>query len=208
MNKRILFFMLLFAIGSIGFIGCSDDDETCTDGIQNQDETGVDCGGTCDPCPTCSDGIQNGEETGIDCGGADCPACLVGVHGEWLSEGSNIAPILVTFASKIEATFNTDGTYSVLQTDPNGGQITLTGTYAQEASSVDGIWNITLNQAAPSTLTAEGIFSIEGDDLKYEVAQTDPEISGVTKPTAEGGFGSTSGGAFGEGNIQKFVRVQ
>ncbi len=28
--------------------------ETCTDGIQNQDETGVDCGGvSCPPCPTC-----------------------------------------------------------------------------------------------------------------------------------------------------------
>ncbi|MEM9916871.1 MAG: lectin-like protein [Bacteroidota bacterium] len=25
--------------------------------------------------PTCDDGIQNGDETGIDCGGTDCPAC-------------------------------------------------------------------------------------------------------------------------------------
>jgi len=25
--------------------------------------------------PTCNDGIQNGEETGVDCGGANCPAC-------------------------------------------------------------------------------------------------------------------------------------
>ncbi|MFK7781718.1 ASPIC/UnbV domain-containing protein, partial [Psychroserpens sp.] len=50
-------------------------DPTCTDGIQNGDETGVDCGGSCpDACPepTCFDGIQNGDETGIDCGGS-CP---------------------------------------------------------------------------------------------------------------------------------------
>ena len=51
---------------------------TCTDGIQNGDETGVDCGGTnCDPCqvnPTCNDGIQNGDETGVDCGGS-CTPC-------------------------------------------------------------------------------------------------------------------------------------
>lgn len=48
---------------------------TCTDGIQNGDETGVDCGGsTCPACPTCSDGIQNGDETGVDCGGS-CPPC-------------------------------------------------------------------------------------------------------------------------------------
>lgn len=55
---------------------------TCTDGIQNGDETGIDCGGSCLPCtetppaPTCSDGIQNGNETGVDCGG-DCAPCNV-----------------------------------------------------------------------------------------------------------------------------------
>ncbi|MBR9920317.1 MAG: T9SS type A sorting domain-containing protein [Bacteroidetes bacterium] len=49
---------------------------SCEDGIQNQDETGVDCGGsTCPACPTCSDGIQNGEELGVDCGGPDCAPC-------------------------------------------------------------------------------------------------------------------------------------
>ena len=42
---------------------------TCSDGIQNQGETGVDCGGPCPACPTCGDGIQNQGETGIDCGG-------------------------------------------------------------------------------------------------------------------------------------------
>ncbi|NNF34899.1 MAG: T9SS type A sorting domain-containing protein [Saprospiraceae bacterium] len=48
---------------------------TCDDGIQNQDETGVDCGGVCPACPTCTDGIQNGDEEGIDCGGSDCAPC-------------------------------------------------------------------------------------------------------------------------------------
>ncbi len=47
---------------------------SCTDGIQNGDETGVDCGGSCDACGSCNDGIQNGDETGVDCGGS-CPAC-------------------------------------------------------------------------------------------------------------------------------------
>ena len=58
---------------------------TCSDGIQNQDETGIDCGGTkCSPCPTletCSDGIKNQDETGIDCGGSKCPACSTGGGG-------------------------------------------------------------------------------------------------------------------------------
>ncbi len=49
---------------------------TCTDGVQNGQETGVDCGGpVCPACPTCNDGIQNGSETDVDCGGPDCPAC-------------------------------------------------------------------------------------------------------------------------------------
>ena len=49
---------------------------TCSDGIQNGNETGVDCGGPdCPACPTCSDGVQNGNETGVDCGGPDCLAC-------------------------------------------------------------------------------------------------------------------------------------
>ena len=54
--------------------------ETCSDGIQNQDETGIDCGGVCTACPTCSDGIQNQGETGVDCGGP-CSACSTGGGG-------------------------------------------------------------------------------------------------------------------------------
>ncbi len=53
---------------------------TCNDGIQNGNETGVDCGGSCSPCPvapTCNDGIQNGNETGVDCGGS-CTPCNTG----------------------------------------------------------------------------------------------------------------------------------
>lgn len=49
---------------------------SCTDGIQNGNETGVDCGGPdCPTCPTCSDGVQNGDETGVDCGGSNCAPC-------------------------------------------------------------------------------------------------------------------------------------
>ncbi|MBK8389095.1 MAG: T9SS type A sorting domain-containing protein [Saprospiraceae bacterium] len=52
---------------------------TCSDGVKNGQETGIDCGGpTCSPCavtPTCTDGVKNGSETGVDCGGPNCPAC-------------------------------------------------------------------------------------------------------------------------------------
>lgn len=50
---------------------------SCTDGIQNQGETGVDCGGPCTACATCDDGIQNQGETDVDCGGP-CTPCNTG----------------------------------------------------------------------------------------------------------------------------------
>jgi len=57
---------------------------TCKDGVKNQDETGVDCGGNkCPKCevksvfPTCKDGVKNQDETGVDCGGNKCPKCEV-----------------------------------------------------------------------------------------------------------------------------------
>lgn len=41
--------------------------ETCSDGIKNQDETGVDCGGTCQPC--------NGDNFGVNIGCSDNNSC-------------------------------------------------------------------------------------------------------------------------------------
>jgi hypothetical protein len=54
---------------------------TCNDGVQNQGESGVDCGGPCSACATCSDGLQNQGETGVDCGGpcAACATCSDGI---------------------------------------------------------------------------------------------------------------------------------
>ena len=66
------------------------------DGIQNMDETGIDCGGSItDPCPSCSDGIQNGNETGVDCGGPDCEECPADTPRYW--ELSGLYPYLHTF---------------------------------------------------------------------------------------------------------------
>jgi len=53
---------------------------TCNDGMLNQGEFELDCGGPCDPCPsqllvgTCIDGIKNQGEEEIDCGGP-CDSC-------------------------------------------------------------------------------------------------------------------------------------
>ncbi len=49
----------------------------CNNGIQDSDEEGVDCGGSCSKkcSPNCEDGIQNQDEENIDCGGGHCIAC-------------------------------------------------------------------------------------------------------------------------------------
>jgi hypothetical protein len=57
---------------------------SCSDGVQNGNETGADCGGSCPSvCPTCSDGIENGLEGGVDCGGTcpnACASCTDGLQ--------------------------------------------------------------------------------------------------------------------------------
>ena len=136
----------------------------------------------------------------------------IGIYGTWVSEGANLALLLAGppfNVSKITATFNTNGSYTVVQVDSSGASIDLTGTFTIQKSSVATIYNIVLDQATPSVLTATGIFQIDGSvtpfNMQYEVVQTTPDI-GVAPPTPAGGFGSTGGGAFGTMNIQKYVR--
>jgi len=54
---------------------------TCSDGVQNGDEEGIDCQGSCyETCATsCTDGKKNGDEADVDCGGS-CSACEVRGH--------------------------------------------------------------------------------------------------------------------------------
>ncbi len=148
---------------------------------------------------TCTDGIQNGDETGVDCGGS-CAACFVGVQGNWKSVGANMAPGLVALGiDSIYAEFNTNSTYTVTSYS-GGAPLDLTGTYVQTASGVGSIWNITVEQTSPSVLTSEGIFEVNGDNMTYEVIQTAPAI-GATPPTAAAGFGSSTFGGTPLGTV-------
>ncbi len=55
--------------------------DPCHDRVQDNGETGIDCGGSCGPCPvaqpSCSDGVRDGLETDVDCGW-NCPTCALG----------------------------------------------------------------------------------------------------------------------------------
>lgn len=128
--------------------------------------------------------------------------------GHWTAY--DVSPILAGVGiTGIEAEFRSNNTYKVISY-ADGSSSELTGTYViSDEPGSDGIYAITLNQSSPNSLTSEGIFKVYAatpDSMWYEVAQTDPAITGVTPPTVEGGFGSTSGGAFGNANIQKYNR--
>jgi len=211
--KAFKLILIAFAVFSttVAFSSCDrDDPATCTDGIQNGEETGIDCGGPeCGACPTCTDGVQNGDETGVDCGGS-CSACTEGVQGKrYQSSGSDVAPLLVNLfaVDSIYAEFNVDFTYTVEQYDTSGVPITLTGTYSQSESGTGTIYNITLDQSTPAQLTVQGIFDINGTTMSYEVVQTNPDI-GATPPTAAAGFGSSNGGTLGTANVQTYQEIQ
>jgi len=182
--------LLALATTAVTFYACDDDDNP-------------------EPEATCMDGIQNGDEEGVDCGGTACDPCEVGIQGEWQSSGDNVALILVNLfgTDSIYADFRTDFTYLVEQYDTSGAKLTLEGTYTQKESSVADIWEITVEQSSPTALTSEGIFEVNGNTMRYEIAQTSPDI-GAVPPTAAGGFGSTNGGAFGDTNIQTYIRIE
>ena len=137
----------------------------------------------------------------------------LGIMGSWVSEGANVAPLLVTYFKvlKVTAEFKTDFTYKVNQFNTGNTTTTpdlvFTGTYVIAKSTTGNIWTITCNQELPYTAVASGIFEIKTSPevLWYEVVQT----SGTQNvpPTPVAGFGSSNGGTLGVLNIQKFVRV-
>ena len=143
------------------------------------------------------------------------------IVGTWLSEGANVpaglsgAPFNV---SKIVATFNANKSYTVVQTDKSNVTTTFTGTYTNTAStSTDAsattgtqgatIYNIVANQSTPSPVISTGIYAISTTKMTYEIIQTTPAITGVTAPTAAGGFGSmTYVGVKLSIYVQKYVK--
>ena len=107
---------------------------TCSDGIQNQGETGIDCGGPCAPCATCNDGIQNQGETGIDCGGpcSPCPPppppppggnVLLASYFEtgwdsWIDGGTDVTRVI--------SSNSYEGQYSIRLADNSGAASAMT----------------------------------------------------------------------------------
>jgi len=134
---------------------------TCDDGIQNGDETGIDCGGPdCAPCDTCEDG-----EEGIDCGGPDCAPCeetpctdFYGVNfengfGEFNDGGSDCR------LSINDAEFANSGLYCVRLRDNTNTSVTTSNLF--NFSGFDGI-QVSFNFIADNME--------EGEDLWLQIS--------------------------------------
>jgi hypothetical protein len=155
---------------------------TCVDGIQNQDETDVDCGGTI--CPTCTpgdsclvgtdcdssvctglicqaasctDGVENGSETDIDCGGS-CPAdCALGqgcsVNGDCISSCSGGTCVCANQAFTFNISSNTGGSFDPAEWPSGTVQLTQTSECSVRANRPGG--NI-------DNLAGSGLFNVNG----------------------------------------------
>lgn len=133
----------------------------------------------------------------------------LGILGLWSAYDISAILAATGFDDSLFANFYADQSYKVTAF-MGGAPIAFEGSYEMAKSEFDEIWEITLNQSSPASLMSEGIFKVfpaVQDSMWYEVAQSDPAIAGVTPPTADAGFGSTSGGAYGTANIQKYYWV-
>ncbi|RLE39047.1 hypothetical protein DRJ17_01995 [Candidatus Woesearchaeota archaeon] len=116
---------------------------SCLDGILNQDETDVDCGGSiCDPCKdgktcatgmdclsgacerfmcvSCKDGILNQDEESIDCGGV-CGECVLMIRG--VEKEYNMSQVMIL--SVVDINENPVSNVTVIITTPSEKKIEL-----------------------------------------------------------------------------------
>ena len=173
-------FIALALCCAVVFNSC-EDDPTCTDGLQNQGELGIDCGG---PCPaicgataTCTDGIMNGDEEDIDCGGSCPDACTTtATCTDGLMNGNETGidcggPDCPACTSTCAAPVNNATSYvldganvagDIVTTTTPGGGVSITAVTLADNSNLQ----FTLNASAPGTYNLN---SIEVPALIYSV---------------------------------------
>ncbi len=162
MKTNILKFAFFATFFALFLVSCSSDDDgpdpepvaTCTDGIQNGDETGVDCGGSCSACVEPENTDLNGsltEDRTLD------PTLTYNLRGTYSIESG--ATLTIPAGTTIIADSGTD-VYFVVQ---KGGDIAINGTAAApvlmtSASEAPGDWGGLV--IAGNASTTEGVDAI------------------------------------------------
>ncbi len=172
MKKSIKFFMsiLLFAgASSIIYYGCKKKDSnsssstttaTCSDGIQNQGETGVDCGGPCPACAVASMSAKvDGNQWTANFVTANNMSGTLAIQGSYTptTQGIDLS-YSGTFAVGTYTLGSLDGNYAV-STPSTVNCIIQTGT-------------ITFTTFNTTTKTVSGTFSFSCTDATTHVSQS------------------------------------
>jgi hypothetical protein len=127
------------------------------------------------------------------------------LEGQWLSAGSDLAPLLAEGGFEITAisvSFASDGTYRGTIVLAAGDELPYGGTYTVDDGQAP--WPIQLNQTAPQSLVSAGLIEVAGDTMRLEVVQVDPPTPGFQPPS--GSFGTTVGIDDPDDNIQVYRR--
>ncbi len=175
---------------------------TCSDGVRNGLETGVDCGGP--ECPACGNGeacndgsdcqtgvctsgvcavpartggVQDGDETGVDCGGPTCPACGPGQGCQVASDCTSG----VCTANLCQAPSCGDGV-------ENGGELDVDCGGPCPACVP---FTVTLDAPAHGLFTLAGSATVTGHTTGVGPAGADLTVNGVPVPLAPDGTFST-----------------
>ena len=165
----------------------------CINGVQDGDETGVDCGGSCTACPTCSDGIQNQGETGVDCGGpcTECDLCVNGIQDgdetgiDCGGSCPNACPVCQTYTLAIVTdNFPDETTWTI--TDASNGTVASGGPYANAGATETATF--CLNEGVCYTFTINDNY---GDGICCQQGNGSYTITDASNNTV------TSGGEFG-----------
>ncbi|MTB50237.1 M14 family zinc carboxypeptidase [Lewinella sp. W8] len=153
---------------------------TCGDGIQNGQETGVDCGGPdCAACPTCDDGIQNGNETGVDCGGPDCAACPISYCGSQGNSTNYEFIQSVTFNGQTNNSGNNGGYAdftSIIFNADRGESVPISLTPGFNGSSYNEFWTVFIDY------NADGDFSDNGE-VVFQSAGSNTRTGNILIPS-------------------------
>jgi len=158
---------------------CTAAAPTCDDGIQNQGETGIDCGGPCAACATCNDGIQNQGETDIDCGGPNCNACPC------FDTPVQIVLVVDNYASET--------TWSVV--DASGNVVGSGGPYADGQNGAVGTFDFCLTDGCYDFIINDSY----GDGICCEYGNGSYTVTNLDDNSV-----LVSGGEFGSTETQQF----
>lgn len=188
----------------------------CEDGLQNGDETDIDCGGSCpagcgsgDGCavdedcmsmmcgddgtcqepPSCDDGVQNGDETDVDCGGSCDAGCD---DGEGCVEDDDCMSMDCTDDGICDGGSSCkDGMQNGDETDVDCGN--SCGPTCDDGEGCDDNADCISDACDPDTMTCTGGGDPVCDDGMQNGDETDVDCGNSCGPTCEDGEGCDDG---------------